>query len=138
MTKSEPDLNPAWTLESQIFLVIVFVVTGLSSQRQDVDWCNTGQKQSPINLNVTGNPVKKAEPFSFLHYDDTPSMTYVNNSNGRFEIRGGDAKMLPQVPSMCYTSLFLSTFCICYVFADFWRWPGRPIQLCPTALSLGL
>ena len=94
----------------QILIFLVFINTGLLSKTQDIDWCTTGQKQSPINLNVTGNPVKKAEPFSFLHYDDTPSMTYVNNSNGRFEIRGGDAKMLPQVRSLCYTSWFLSTF----------------------------
>ena len=88
----------------QILIFLVFINTGLLSKTQDIDWCTTGQKQSPINLNVTGNPVKKAEPFSFLHYDDTPSMTYVNNSNGRFEIMGDDAKMLPQVPSMCHTN----------------------------------
>ena len=95
----------------QLLIVLVFVNTGLLSKTQDIDWCTTGQKQSPINLNVTGNPVKKVGPFSFLHYDDTPSMTYVDNSNGKFEIRGGDTKMLPQVPSICYTSLFLSRFC---------------------------
>ena len=88
-------------MKTLIFLVLIN--TGLLSKTQDVDWCTTGQKQSPINLNVTGNPVKKAEPFSFLHYDDTPSMTYVNNTNGKFEIRGGETKKMPQVPSMSYT-----------------------------------
>ena len=89
-------------MKTLIFLVLIN--TGLLSKTQDVDWCTTGQKQSPINLNVTGNPVKKAEPFSFLHYDDTPSMTYVNNTNGKFEIRGGETNKMPQVQSMCYTS----------------------------------
>ena len=59
----------------------------------------TGQKQSPINLNVTGNEVKRAEPFDFLHYGDIPSTSYISNSgsNVLFEIRDVDAKEMPQV-----------------------------------------
>ena len=66
---------------------------------EDVDWCATGQKQSPINLNVTGNTVRHAEPISFLHYGDIPSTTYVSNKGGNvlFEIRDIDPKDMPQV-----------------------------------------
>ena len=87
-----------------IYLIIKLKLTkiGPSSSPMpapDVDWCEIGKKQSPINLNLTGYTVKRAEPFSFLHYGDIPSTTYVSNEGGNvlFEIRDVDAKDMPQV-----------------------------------------
>ena len=66
--------------------------------------CLTGRKQSPINLNLTGNRVMRAEPFSFLHYGNIPSTSYVSNKgkNVKFEIRDVAANDMPQVRVMAW------------------------------------
>ena len=61
--------------------------------------CLTGKKQSPINLNVTGNRVRRAEPFAFRRYGDVPATSFVSNKgkNVVFDIRNVSADDMPQV-----------------------------------------
>ena len=61
--------------------------------------CTTGRKQSPINLNVTGNKVERAEPFRFHKYGNVPPTSFVGNKgkNVKFEIKDVAAKDMPQV-----------------------------------------
>ena len=46
----------------------------------------------------------RAEPFSFLHYGNIPSMSYVSNKgkNVKFEIRDVAANDMPQVRVMAW------------------------------------
>ena len=61
--------------------------------------CSTGRKQSPINLNLTGYTVKRAEPFNFINYGNIPSTSIVGNKgkNVKFEIKDVAADDMPQV-----------------------------------------
>ena len=62
--------------------------------------CLTGKKQSPINLNVTGNRVRRAEPFAFRRYGENVPPTSVVSNTGKnvvFSIRNVTADDMPQV-----------------------------------------
>ena len=61
--------------------------------------CTTGRKQSPVNFDLTGNKVKRADPFSFARYGDVPPTSYVGNKgkNVKFEIKKVAAEDMPQV-----------------------------------------